>query len=71
MASHENTLRARVYNFYSKNIQSGKLYTVRHFMAERVPKTTLYDDTTTISLRLDSLALEDPTLNSPLAIWPL
>ena len=43
MASHENTLRARVYNFYSKNIQSGKLYTVRHFMAEGVPKTTLYD----------------------------
>uniref|UniRef100_A0A914D739 Transposase n=1 Tax=Acrobeloides nanus TaxID=290746 RepID=A0A914D739_9BILA len=43
MASHRNTLRARVYNFYSKNIQSGKLYTVRHFMAEEVPKTTLYD----------------------------
>uniref|UniRef100_A0A914D6I2 Uncharacterized protein n=1 Tax=Acrobeloides nanus TaxID=290746 RepID=A0A914D6I2_9BILA len=32
-----------VHNFYSKNIQSGKLYTVRHFMAEGVPKTTLYD----------------------------
>ena len=43
MALHENTLRARVYNFYSKNIQSGKLYTVRHFMVEGVPKTTLYD----------------------------
>ena len=50
MASHENTLLVRVYNFYSKNIQSEKLYTVRHFMAEGVAKMTLYD----ILLRYDN-----------------
>lgn len=43
MASNEEVLRGRVYKFYADNIQSGKMHTVRHFMAEGVPRTTIYD----------------------------
>jgi transposase len=42
MASKQETLRSRVYNFYSENINAGKLYTVHHFQAEGVPKATVY-----------------------------
>ena len=42
MASSEDSLRSRVYKFYSANIQSGKLFTVRHFVSEGVPKSTIY-----------------------------
>ena len=41
MASNEDTLRARVYKFYSENIEVGKPYTVSHFMAEGVPRRTI------------------------------
>jgi transposase len=43
MASNEDTLRTRVYKFYSDNIHSGKIQTVRHFMAEGVSRRTIYD----------------------------
>lgn len=43
MASNEDALRSRVYKFYSENIEAGKPYTLRHFMAEGVPRTTIYD----------------------------
>jgi len=43
MAAKETTLRLRVYNYYSKNIDSGKLYTVHHFKDEGIPKSTIYD----------------------------
>jgi transposase len=40
--SNETILRTRVYKFYSEHISDGKLFTVRHFRAEGVPKSTIY-----------------------------
>ena len=35
--------RKRVYEFYIENITLGKSYTVKHFLAEKIPKRTIYD----------------------------
>lgn len=43
MPSNQECLRSRVYNFYQTNISHGKSYTVRHFLAEGVPRSTIYD----------------------------
>lgn len=40
--SKEETLRNRVYEFFEENKSLGKMFTVRHFMAENVPKSTVY-----------------------------
>ena len=39
--SKEETIRNRVYEFF-ENKSLGKMLTVRHFMAENVPKSTVY-----------------------------
>ena len=41
-ATKEETLRNRVYRFFNENKSLGKMYTVRHFMAEQIPKRTIY-----------------------------
>jgi transposase len=41
--SKEEALRIRVYAFFNKNKKLGKMFTVRHFMAENVPRSTIYD----------------------------
>uniref|UniRef100_A0A914DK72 Transposase n=1 Tax=Acrobeloides nanus TaxID=290746 RepID=A0A914DK72_9BILA len=43
MVSKEDDLRSRLYKFYSENIDRGKSYTLKHFMAEGVPRSTIYD----------------------------
>jgi len=35
--------RNRVYKFYSDNKNNGKIFTVNHFLAENVPRSTIYD----------------------------
>ena len=42
MVSKEDTLRARVYQFYAKNIDKGKSFTVHHFVAEGESRRTIY-----------------------------
>ena len=42
-ASKREVQRIRVYNFYNANKSLGKMFTVRHFMAEKVPKSTIYN----------------------------
>lgn len=42
MASKEDNLRSRLYKFYSENMDRGKSYTLKHFMAEGVPRSTIY-----------------------------
>ncbi len=39
----QETLRIRVYEFFEKNIELGKTYTVDHFAAEQVPRRTIYN----------------------------
>ena len=36
------TLKNRFVNFYRENIQKGKSFIVKHFLAENIPKTTVY-----------------------------
>lgn len=43
MPSKEETIRDRLYNFYSKNHHFGKKFTVTHFLNEGVPRKTIYD----------------------------
>ena len=43
MPSIQDALRSRVYNFYSRNLSSGKIFTIKHFMEEGVLKMTVYD----------------------------
>ncbi len=38
----EEALRNRVYKFFFENKAKGKIYTVNHFMAEKVPRRTIY-----------------------------
>ena len=38
----KEALRIRVYNFFEKNKDFGKPYTVEHFTAEQVPRSTVY-----------------------------
>ena len=40
--SKEEDLRKRVYKFYNENKALGKIHTVKHFMAENVPRRTIY-----------------------------
>ena len=40
-ASKREVQRIRVYNFYNANKSLGKMFTVRHFMAEKVQKRTI------------------------------
>lgn len=42
LLSKEDTLRKRVYNFYFQNRDKGKTFTVNHFLAEKIPKRTIY-----------------------------
>jgi predicted DNA-binding protein (UPF0251 family) len=41
--SKEEALRIRVYAFFNENKLFGKVFTVRHFMAEQVPRRTIYN----------------------------
>ena len=41
--SRQDTSRKRVYEFYLNNRVRGKKYTIDHFSAENIPKTTIYD----------------------------
>ena len=42
MSSKQETLRKRVYEFYLANKSEGKTYTVNHFKAEGMAKSTIY-----------------------------
>lgn len=42
MSSKQEDRRKRIYNFYLENRSHGKEFTVNHFKAENVPKTTIY-----------------------------
>ena len=41
--SKQETFRIRVYEFFEKNIEFCKTYTVDHFSAEQVQKRTIYN----------------------------
>ena len=41
-SSKEEALRIRVYAFFNENRSLGKIFTVRHFMAEKIPRSTVY-----------------------------
>lgn len=41
--SKQESLRKRVYEFYLNNKDSGKKYTLDHFIAENIPESTIYD----------------------------
>lgn len=43
MTSKQEQQRKRVYEFYLANCSEGKTYTVNHFLAEKMPKRTIYD----------------------------
>lgn len=43
MRSKQEQLRKRIYEFYLANRSSGKMFTVDHFNAEKIPKRTIYD----------------------------
>ena len=40
--SKQEALRIWVYNIFEKNKDFGKPYTVKHFTAEQVPRSTVY-----------------------------
>jgi hypothetical protein len=42
-SSEQEALRKRVYEFYKANQDHGKKYSVDHFIAEKVAKSTIYD----------------------------
>lgn len=42
MVSNQDRLRSRVYTFYSNNLHLGKSVTIRHFLQEGVPLSTIY-----------------------------
>lgn len=42
MVSKQEQTRARVYQFYMDNRSKGKKFTADHFLAEKIPKTTIY-----------------------------
>ena len=42
MKTNENVTRKRVYEFYIKNRDQGKKFTVDHFLLEKIPKSTTY-----------------------------
>ena len=42
MESKQEQRRKRVYEFYEDNRDKGKTFTVKHFLAEKVPKRTIY-----------------------------
>ena len=39
----QEALRNRVYKFFEENKNLGKSYTLKHFTAEKVPRSTFYD----------------------------
>ena len=41
-SSKQEALRIRVYKFFEANKELGKIYTVNHFTAEKVPRSTVY-----------------------------
>ena len=41
--SKQEALRNRVYKFFEENKNLGKSFTVKHFTAEKVPRSTVYD----------------------------
>ncbi|RNA39015.1 tripeptidyl-peptidase 2 [Brachionus plicatilis] len=41
-SSKEEALRIRVYTFFNENRSLGKIITVRHFMAAKIPRNTVY-----------------------------
>ncbi|RMZ96734.1 tripeptidyl-peptidase 2 [Brachionus plicatilis] len=41
-SSKEEALRIRVNAFFNENRSLGKIFTVRHFMAEKNPRSTVY-----------------------------
>ena len=40
--SKQEAFRIRVYKFFEDNKKFGKMYTVNHFLAEKVPRRTIY-----------------------------
>ena len=42
-SSKQEALRNRVYKFFEENKNLGKSFTVKHFTAEKVPRSTVYD----------------------------
>ncbi|RMZ96900.1 hypothetical protein BpHYR1_018793, partial [Brachionus plicatilis] len=38
----KEALRIRVYAFFNENRSLEKIFTVRHFMAEKIPRSTVY-----------------------------
>ena len=43
MSSKQESVRKHVYNFYIDNKSMGKKFTVNHFLAEKIPQSTIYD----------------------------
>ena len=43
MSSKEDASRKAVYQFLKKHADKPKLFTVEHFKAERMPRSTIYD----------------------------
>jgi len=41
--SSEDNLRKRIYEFFLANKSKGKITTVKHFEAENIPRSTIYD----------------------------
>ena len=41
-SSKQEALRIRVYKFFEAKKELGKIYTVNHFTAEKVPRSTVY-----------------------------
>lgn len=42
MKQSQEIVRMRVYKFYLENVHKGKSYTVNHFLAEKIPRSTIY-----------------------------
>ncbi|RNA06386.1 tripeptidyl-peptidase 2 [Brachionus plicatilis] len=41
-SSKEEALRIRVYAFFNENRSLRKIFTIRHFMTEKIPRSTFY-----------------------------
>ena len=39
---NKQDIKSRVYKFYFENKEKGKQYVAAHFLAENIPKTTIY-----------------------------
>lgn len=62
MTSKEELVRSRIVQFYEKNISRGKSYTVNHFKAEGIPKSTIYDILKTNNIKRKPGSGRKPTI---------